>query len=294
MEWQQLEYFRAVAQRQHVTQAAEALSVSQSAVSRAISQLEEELGVELFDRRGRAVTLNRYGKLFLRYVERSQAELAEGRRALADAAGEERGIVAFGFLHSLGLEVVPNMIRAFRKTHPQITFELHQNAGEALMEKLHDGSIDLCVSVPGLFERDDAVWETFTNDELVAAVPQEHRLANRSSIRLQDLAGEPFIVLKQGHTLRAIVDAACAAAGFTPRIAFEGEESVTARGLVAAGLGVALLPETPGARKGTVDLRVRPKIVRRLGIAWLPDRYMSAATTRFRDFMLDWSRRQLQ
>jgi DNA-binding transcriptional LysR family regulator len=294
VEWQQLEYFRAVAQREHVTHAAEALSVSQSAVSRAIAQLEHELGVALFDRRGRAVTLNRYGKLFLRYVDRARLELAEGRRALADATGSERGIVTFGFLHSLGIEVVPRMIRAFRKTHPGITFELHQSAGEALLEKLRDGSIDLCVSVPGLFEHGEAKWATFKNEELVASVPHEHPLGSRRSIRLQELAGEPFIALKHGHTLRAIVDAACARAGFTPQIAFEGEEPVTARGLVAAGLGVAVLPETPEQREGTCDVPVRPKITRRLGIGWLPDRYMSAATASFRNFMLDWSREHLQ
>jgi DNA-binding transcriptional LysR family regulator len=294
MEWQQLEYFRAVAQREHVTQAAEALSVSQSAVSRAIAQLEEELGVALFDRRGRAVALNRYGKLFLRYVDRARSELAEGRRALADAAGAEHGIVAFGFLHSLGIDVVPRMIRAFRKTYPEITFELHQNAGEALMEKLRDGSIDLCISVPGLFEHAEATWATFKNEELVASVPHDHPLATRGAIRLEELADEPFIALKHGHTLRVVVDAACARAGFTPRIAFEGEEVVTARGLVAAGLGIAVLPQAPEQREGTNDLPIRPKLRRRLGIGWLPDRYMSAATVNFRKFMLDWSRENLQ
>src|SRR5947208_2509200 len=102
VEWQQLEYFREVAQHEHITQAASQLSVSQPAVSRSIARLEHELGVPLFERQGRSVKLNRYGRAFLAHVERALAEVSEGQRELSDMVGPVRGTVAIGFIHVVG------------------------------------------------------------------------------------------------------------------------------------------------------------------------------------------------
>lgn len=290
MEWQQLEYFRAVAAREHVTRAAEDLSVSQSAVSRAIANLEEELGVTLFDRRGRAVVLNRYGKLFLRRVQRAHEEIDEGRRELADATGSQRGIVALGFLHSLGVELVPRLIREFRVTHPDVRFQLIQNSGEFVMEHLHAGEVDLAISVPGLFERGSETWATLTNEELFATVPRDHPLAAKTAIRLEELRPYPFVMLKLNHTMRVIVEGLCRSAGFTPKIAFEGDDAETVRGLVAAGLGVTLLSAARTPRDDIHLIPVHPKPVRTLGLGWLDDRYMSPITRQFRDFVLERAR----
>jgi DNA-binding transcriptional LysR family regulator len=120
MELQQLKYFREVAEREHVTRAAEKLFVSQSAISRAVTQLEEEVGVPLFYRQGRAVVLSRYGRLFLEYVNRALSILESGKRLLREQSGEESGTVSLGFLHSLGIEMVPRLIKEYCRKHPKI------------------------------------------------------------------------------------------------------------------------------------------------------------------------------
>src|SRR5580700_1560910 len=137
MELQQLKYFREVAKREHVTRAAEKLFVSQSAISRAVTQLEEELGVPLFYRQGRAVVLSPYGRLFLKHVNRALSVLESGKRLLSEQTGEESGTVTLGFLHSLGVEMVPRLIKEYRRTHPMVQFTLLvQRSGEKLMEEL--------------------------------------------------------------------------------------------------------------------------------------------------------------
>src|SRR6202021_2218023 len=238
MELQQLRYFREVAQREHVTRAAENLFVSQSAISRAVTQLEEELGVPLFYRQGRAVVLSRYGRLFLEHVNRALSILESGKRLLRQQSGEESGTVSLGFLHSLGIELVPRLIKEYCRKHPKIQFTLLvQRSGEMLMKELAAGNIDLCLSVPGMFGPSDVRWNHLLDEELLIAVPQTHRLAARRTVSLRELSSEPFLVLSPEHTLRIIFDRVCADASFLPNIAFEGMDVATLRGLFLAVLG---------------------------------------------------------
>ena len=180
MELRQLKYFREVAERQHVTRAAEKLFVSESAISRAVTQLEEELGVPLFYRQGRAVVLSPYGRLFLENVTRALGVLESGRRLLREQTEQESGTVSLGFLHSLGVEMVPGLIKEYRRKHPGIQFTLLvQRSGEMLMEELAGGGIDLCLSVPGMFGQSDVRWNHLLDEELLIAMPRAHRLAAR-------------------------------------------------------------------------------------------------------------------
>src|ERR1700723_3104907 len=239
MELQQLRYFREVAEREHVTRASEKLFVSQSAVSRAVTQLEEELGVPLFYRQGRTLVLSPYGRVFLEHVNRALSILESGKRLLREQSGEESGTVSLGFLHSLGIELVPRLIKEYCRKHPKIQFTLLvQRSGEMLMKELVAGSIDLCLSVPGLFGQSDVRWNHLLDEELLIAVPRTHRLAARRTLSLRDLSSEPFLVLSPEHTLRIIFDRVCADASFLPNIAFEGMDVATLRGLIAAGLGI--------------------------------------------------------
>src|SRR5258708_7303674 len=207
MELQQLKYFREVAEREHVTRAAEKLFVSQSAVSRAVNQLEEELGVPLFYRRGRAIVLSPYGRLFLEHVSRALNALESGKRLLNEQTGGESGTVSLGFLHSLGIEMVPRLIKEYRRKHPTTQFALLvQRSGKMLMTQLAEGSIDLCLSVPGMFRESDVRWSHLLDEELLIAMPKTHRLAARRALRMRELSSEPFLALSSDHTLRIIFD----------------------------------------------------------------------------------------
>jgi len=287
VEWHQLAYFRAVARLEHVGRAALELDVSQSAVSRAVALLERELGMPLFDRRGRSVALNRFGRLFLTRVDRAFGEIDEGVREIADADGAASGVIGLAFLHSFGVDLVPRLIRTFRRGHPNVSFELRQNSGEAVVAALEAGNVDLCISVPHLFDHGNVHWNTLLTENLLANVSADHRLAKRASVRLAELADEPFILMKHGYVLRSVVDTAMQDAGIVPKIAFEGEEIGTTRGLVAAGLGVALLPPSPRRLDGVRELRVRDAGLKRdIGIGWMDDRYLSRAATAFREFVV--------
>jgi LysR family transcriptional activator of glutamate synthase operon len=288
MELQQLKYFREVAEREHVTRASEKLLVSQSAVSRAVTQLEEELGVPLFHRQGRAVVLTRYGRVFLEHVTRALNILESGKRSLSEQTGEESGMVSLGFLNSLGIEMVPRLIKEYRRKHPRIQFTLLvQHSGELLMEELVAGSIDLSLSVPGMFQRNNIRWNHLLDEELIIALPQTHRLAARRTLNMRELSPEPFLTLSPDHTVRGIFDRVCADASFSPKIAFEGMDISTLRGLIAAGLGIALLPPASARFAGIVEIKLSPAHpIRSLGIGWVDDRYLPASAIEFRKFVV--------
>src|SRR5579875_1786359 len=113
MEWHQIQYFQMVAETEHFTRAAEILSISQPALSRAISKLEEELGVQLFDRTGRNIVLNKYGKMFLQRVERSIQEIELGKQEIHDMIHPDHGTISLSFLHSLGISFIPGILKGF-------------------------------------------------------------------------------------------------------------------------------------------------------------------------------------
>jgi LysR family transcriptional regulator, transcription activator of glutamate synthase operon len=288
MELQQLKYFREVAEREHVTRAAEKLFVSQSAVSRAVTQLEKELGVPLFYRQGRAVVLSRYGRIFLEHSIRALNILESGKRLLCEQTAGESGTVSLGFLHSLGVEMVPRLIKEYRRKHPGIQFTLLvQRSGEMLMKELVAGSIDLCLSVPGMFQQKGIHWKHLLNEELMIALSQTHRLAARRTLNMRELSSEPFLALSPEHTMRIIFDKLCSDASFLPKIAFQGMDIATLRGLIAAGLGIALLPPAPTRFAGIVEIKLsQARPIRPLGLGWVEDRYLPPCAVEFRKFVV--------
>jgi DNA-binding transcriptional LysR family regulator len=292
LEWQQLQYFKTVAHLQNVSRASEELNISQSALSRAISNLEDDLGVPLFDRRGRSLQLNRYGRTFLKRVESALHEVEEGRRELEDLVGPIRGTVCLGFLHTLGAQLIPDLLKQFRKIHPSITFQLIQNDSTTMIQQLRSGEMDLCLLSPPL--RSPGIgWIDLKKEELYLIVPPDHLLSKRQSIRLAEAADESFISVKKGTGLRRITDTLCTMAGFSPNVTFEGDEVNTVCGLVSAGLGVALIPDNPTinatSSASVVYLRVEePRCERIIGVTWMEDRYLSAASKLFQQFLVEY------
>lgn len=289
MEWQQLEYFQTTAQLQHITRAAEALSISQPALSRSIARLEQELGVALFERSGRAIVLNRYGKLFLVRVNRIMKEYQEGLREIGELMSPQFGEVSLGFLHTLGPQLVPELIRRFRTEYPNIQFQLHQSNTQTLLERMMNGDIDLCLT--SLRERDTPPqirWAYLRSEELFVAVPVGHPLDGRKHIRLEEVGNEHIVSFKMGYGLRKITDELFQQAGIQPKVTFEGEEVHTIAGLVASGLGVAVIPDFQGIDRSQVSLLpVKWPLCRRnIGMAWTEGHYLSPAAEQFRQFIL--------
>ena len=281
-----LAQFAAVARQEHVTRAAAELGMPQPTLSRAVARLEAELGVTLLAREGRTVRLTRAGELFRSAVERALAEVergAEAARAEADPVG---GRVAFGFLHTMGSETVPMLLRGFRASHPRVRFQLVQEYTEYMLQRLRAGELDLCLVSPRP-DGPELTSRRLGEQRLRLVVPAEHRLAGRQRVRLGEVADDPFVMLEPGYGLRRITDALCAEAGFTPRVSFEGEEAETLRGMVAAGLGVAVLPPATAPRPEVAELALTSAGARReLALVWVTGRPLTPPVEAFRSYVL--------
>jgi len=286
VEWQQLTYFRTIAKTQHLGRAASELGVSQPALSRTIARLETEFGIPLFDRKGRSILLNRYGRALLTRVERALQELEDAHKELTDIFNQESGTVSLAFLATFGTWLVPDLMRAFQTNHPKMNFRLLQGPAPTLLSLLMSGDVDLCLSSP-MFEDPQVEWEPIGEEELFVLVPETHPLARKRSVKLKDVADEAFISLKPGYGLRRVTDELCTQAGFKPRINFEGEEVATLWGLVGAGLGIAIGPRIPVSAPGTpAAIKIsEPRCSRTIGLAWVKKRYLSFASRSFLEFI---------
>lgn len=279
--------FAAVVRWGHLTQAAERLGVPQSTLSRRIARLEARLGFPLFIRQGRRLQPTPSARVFAAGVEHSLRELDRALDELVRDHDPSAGTVSLAFLHTLGAEVVPRLLREFRATHPQVRFQLAQDGHDEVVAKLRAGEVDLCLTSP-LPEEAGLSSYALHRQRLCLAVPAGHPLGRANGIDLAVASGEAFIGFKTGYGLRRISDEWCARAGFTPILAFEGEDVATARGLVAAGLGVALLPASTGAvTPGVVEVSVEaPRAFRTIAMAWTGDHPLAPPVTAFRDFLL--------
>lgn len=288
MEWQQLEYFQAVARLEHFTRAAAELSISQPALSRAIAGLEAELGVPLFDRQGKRVRLNQYGRQFAERAARALSEIRQGKEELEQCLHPDFGAVSLSFLKSLGMAAVPRVLKRFLEQHPHISFRLTQLFTPDMLDMLAAGETDFVLT--SMTEiREGLEWEKMWEEELYAYVPCGHPLAVQGHTTLAELAGEPYIAIKKGYGLRTISDELFGQAGVQPANLLEGEDVMTVIGFVSAGLGVSLLPDIPHLQpSAAVRLQVTDiRCSRLIGLVWRKDGFLTPAAERFRSYMLE-------
>ena len=287
MEWQQLEYFRVLAKRLHFTQSAEELAISQPALSRSMAKLEQELGVPLFERYGRSIKLSQFGQLFLPRVERAIREIQNGLEEIQQYKNPLSGLVSLSFLHTLGTNIVPDVLGKFNRAYPHVEFHLSQNANPFILDQLLDGEFDICfMSQPE--SQEGIIWRELFLEPLFAFVPLNHPLGGCPAARLEQFKDDSFIAVQKGFSLRIIMDEMCKMAGFEPKILFEGEEVATALGLVGAGLGIALLPDVVGldySKTNRIHI-IEPLCRRQIGLAWAKKRHLSPSAELFRQYVL--------
>jgi LysR family transcriptional activator of glutamate synthase operon len=292
MELRQLHYFVSVARKQHVTHAAEELHVAQSAVSRQIHLLEEELELNLFVQKGRNLQLTPVGKLFLDRIERILADLEHVVQEAHEFLDPNKGEIRIGFPHSLGINLLPTVVACFRKIYPDVKFRLKQGTYNSLIRDVVNGEIDLSFISPFPENHGQVSGELLLTEELFAILPAQHALANEASINLAQLKEEPFVMFSEEYSLRAIVLEACKKAGFVPKFGFEGDETDTIRGLVSAGLGVSLLPNLALTDMGTLQpAKVRlhePKVTRTVGLIRRKGEKIPPVADNFQSFLLDY------
>ncbi|MEU0529879.1 LysR family transcriptional regulator [Amycolatopsis tolypomycina] len=286
MDVQTLRLFREVAAGATVTETAARAHLTQPALSRALRRLEHEAGAELFRRSGRVLRLTPAGHAFRRHVDLVLDQLDQGLREVGEIVAPDTGVVPLAFLHTFGTWLVPAVLSGFLGEHPGARFELRQHGEAGLEEELLDGTADVVITSgdPG---HPQLHWSRLLVEPLRLAVPPRHRLAGRRRVRLADVAAETFILLRPGYALRETTERLCAEAGFAPRIGFEGDEVETLRGLVTAGLGVAVVPlphtaEFPAPHLELTDVDA----TRDIGLAWAAGRNLPPLSETFRRHVL--------
>lgn len=243
MELHHLRYFVAVAEELHFGRAARRLHMAQPPLSQQIRRLEGVVGARLFDRSRRHVALTPAGRAFLPHARRALQEAQLGADDARRAARGEIGRLAVGFVGSAMAGPLPAVVRAFRSRHPDVALTLRQMTTAAQVGALREGTLDVgCLRPPVV--GDDLAVEVIATEPLLAAVPAGHPLAGPEALDLGELAEEAFIMSPReaGPGFFEGVTAACRAAGFQPRISQQSTEMTTILGLVASGMGVALVP----------------------------------------------------
>nr|WP_206529654.1 LysR family transcriptional regulator [Brevibacillus sp. SYP-B805] len=285
----QLQYFIEVAKREHVTEAAHNLHVAQSAVSRQIANLEAELGIQLFIREGRNVKLTSVGKIFLEHAVTALNEIEKAKQKIEEFLDPERGTIRVGFTSSLAANPLPTVISAFRARYPDIGFQLKQGAYKQLIDSVIRGDIDLAFLGPVPTQEKDVRSHIFFAENIMALLPARHPLAKQETLRLRELQDDTFVLFPPGFLLREIAVNACAQVGFKPKVSFEGEDIDAIKGLVAAGLGVTLLPEVTlidNMPRETVRLPIsEPIVTRTVGIIIPSNRELPPSEKLFYDFL---------
>ncbi|HEY8583305.1 MAG TPA: LysR family transcriptional regulator [Capillimicrobium sp.] len=259
MELRQLRYFVAVAEERSFTRAAERLHVAQPALSVQVRRLEGELGVDLVDRSRRTIRLTDAGEVLLAEARRLLSGLDQTVELVRRTGAGDVGRIAVGFVPSAANEALPPLLRRYGAAHPGVRVDLQELAPDALVRGLHEGRLDVCFLY---LPFDDATLATavVAREAFVAALPSDHPLAGDgedAELDVGALAGQPFVLpARHGMPgLHAQVLALCREAGFSPRAVQEEVWLVqTMIGLVAAGVGVALVPDSARAlrRRGVV------------------------------------------
>ncbi|MBC1501256.1 LysR family transcriptional regulator [Listeria weihenstephanensis] len=290
MELRQLKYFIEVARVEHMTQASENLHVAQSAVSRQITKLEEELGIKLFDRIGRNMQLTAVGQDFLRQAKIGLQELQKAQAIVEEYTDPTVGEIRVGLPNSIATKVLPAVISAFREKYPQITYRFMEGSNRDLKQMLVTGALDVTFLSPVPEEDDEIMPHRFFDEKLKLIVPSGHRLAGKHSVSLADLADEKFILYPQDFDLYHLVEDTARMKGIELETIFQSRDFHTIQGLVGAGLGISILPEMilDGAIfKETRSIALMDQELRRsVGIITTKRRNMSPSETLFRDFLL--------
>lgn len=272
MDEQTLRIYLALCDTENTRDAAAHLRMNQSSVSRALARLEAQLGTELFTRHGRRLELNRSGAVFRTDAVQIIERIDSGRRHVGQLTGPG-GIIRIGFLQSMARWALPRLIGNHRATSPRARFELRQGFARDLFGWIADDALDVAVVTPPSPHLTGLGWRPLAEQRLFVAVPRAHRLAGRRTLGAADLNGEDFIAFARSTELRTVIDPILQAAGAEVRIAFESSEIDTIRGLVGAGLGVAIIPEPSSIdASDPLYLPLEPAHLRRLGLAWSTQR----------------------
>jgi len=295
MELRHLTYFVAVAERLNFSRAAEDLHVAQPAISQQVRALEQELGISLFDRVGKRVTLTEAGRALLPHARQILNAVEAARNEIRERGSLERGTVSLGAPPTVSAHALPTKITSFEQKYPGLDVVLREAGTETLVALVEQGQLEMAIVstdvLPPSLESTPFLEETY-----VVAVGEKHPLCKRKSVNIAELAEESFIMFPRGYKLREVTMIACRTAGFEPKVALDGGGMQSALQFVAAGLGVALVPQLALTDTNSiVALSVADQNLRRaLGLVWRKGAHLSPAARALREFLMEDVQRERQ
>ena len=242
MEFHQLRYICAIADTGNFSRAAERCQIAQPSLSQQVLKLEEDLGAKLFDRLGRSVRLTEVGRAFIPHARAILEQMDLARASVSDKNADFCGSVAVGVIPTVAPYLIPSYAAAFAKKYPDAKLRIVEETTSILVEGLRNLSIDVAILALPLRHKDLELFPIRT-EPLFVVMRRDHPRASAKSLALKDLRGESFVMLRDGHCFRDLSIATCTRARITPKIAFESGQFSSLLGMVAAGVGVSLVPE---------------------------------------------------
>ncbi len=285
MTLQQLRYFQVLAKVEHYTKASQALCITQPSLSYAMSELEKELDVQLFDKHGKKISLSAQGHTFLKYVDASLSTLDEGIESVR-LSGPLQGRVTLGYISSLGSTFLPEILTSFYKApgNEKVTFNFVQNLNNALIEGLKQGDIDLAFCPD---PSKDVASVPILRQELFLVIPRDHRFAERTEIDIHEVKDEPFILTNRKSGLRRMIGNIFREMKIRPKVSFEAEDCNVAITFVSLHYGLSIIPTTPNlGNPDVLGIPIKnPEFSRTVYMAWFPSRNLAPVVRKVRDFI---------
>jgi LysR family hydrogen peroxide-inducible transcriptional activator len=286
MELHQLRYFVAVADEGNFSRAAAKVRVAQPSLSQQIRKLEAEMGQPLFDRLPRSVVLTEAGRCLLDYARQILASIGDARRCVDELKGKIAGDVAVGAIPTIAPYVLPQLVVTFQKHYPDVTLHIVEDVTAGITQRIETGELDValastCQNSPTL--RVDHL----ASEPLLALVPEGHPLAKQTMVSFDDLKSQRFLLLHEMHCLSQQVHHLLESRRLLPEVALAGSQLSTIANMVAAGIGLSIVPQMMvkhHATPGCVSLPFAPPVPEReLNVLYNPLRFQSKAAAAFRE-----------
>jgi LysR family transcriptional activator of glutamate synthase operon len=291
MDITQLKYFLTVSQYRHMTQAADHLYISQSALSKHIHQLEDEVGLKLFDRGKRTIRLTSAGHEFFNFAEEIIAKHNMMLFKMQHYRQTDKGCLTLGSIPIMSQYDIHRAIAAFAKQYPDITLQTFEEKGDQIVKMLDDELLDLAIVRTATLSNNSYKVIPLADDEMVLVANTNHPLTNKRPLPLIEAANESFILLDSGPGLHDLCLSACAKAGFSPSIRYQHTRIETIIGFVAENMGVSLLMKKVISffqHPDIVWLELQEPTISTIALVFPHGRKLSPSASLFRNFLIKW------
>lgn len=291
MNLKQLKYFKVLAETEHMTKSAEMLFITQPSLSHSINELENELNIPLFEKKGRNIKLTKYGQVFLEYVNGCLTELNTGINKINSMTSPETGNIDLAFIYTTGSEFVPKLIKNFKEKHKGINFTFQQSNTKNIIAGLKQGIYDIAFCSKIDSEETIEFLEVIKQD-VVLITPKNHPLSKNKKICLTEVEQYPIVTFNKQSGIRPLIDYLFKKASIIPNIVCEVEEDHTLIGFVLNHFGIALVPRLKVLDLYDIEIIEIDNygFTRYIHLAYIKDRFISPPNQLFINYVKEYSK----